>query len=167
MQIQVLTAKQQDFEVVRNLVRFYVYDMAEHMGWAVPENGLYGGVDDLRDYWEKAGHFAYVIRVDGELAGFVLVKNFGTERRPVWFVGEFFVVRKFRRSGVGRRVAQRMLRKFAGRWEVRSMVGNRPAETFWGVVISDLAKGKVVLTKEKKTGWVKEMRVWRFETGKR
>jgi hypothetical protein len=51
MNIQVLEAAEEDFPVVQNLVRFYVYDMSESMGWPCPEDGLYGGCDDLPEYW--------------------------------------------------------------------------------------------------------------------
>lgn len=51
MAIAVLTATEADFPIVQNLVRFYIYDMSETMGWLCPEDGLYGGCDDLPEYW--------------------------------------------------------------------------------------------------------------------
>ena len=51
MRIEIPEATEADFPVVQNLVRFYVYDMASVAGWRCPEDGLYGGCDDLPEYW--------------------------------------------------------------------------------------------------------------------
>lgn len=171
MDIRVIGATEEDFPVVQNLVRFYVYDMSETMGWVCPEDGLYGGCDDLPEYWwtgstvaelqaitEKfaiaipynmefdrwpAGHLghAFMVRVDGELAGFALVKEIATVRETNYDIGEFFIVRKFRRRGVGRTVAEALFDRFAGRWQVRQLLGNDTAQAFWRRVIADYSRG--------------------------
>ena len=166
MNIQILPASVEDFPVVQNLVRFYVYDMSETMGWPCPEDGLYGGCDDLPEYWwpgstpadletisQKlaitipfnkhfqrwpAGHrgHPFIIRIDGELAGFAMIKQL-PEGKPVdCDMGEFFLVRKFRRQGIGTQIAYDLFDRFPGIWEVRQMVAYRPAQTFWRLVIA-------------------------------
>ena len=166
MQIQILEASEADFPVVQNLVRFYVYDMAETMGWPCPEDGLYGGCDDLPEYWWPGStpaeleaisqklaivipynqHFErwpighrghpFVIRVNGELAGFAMVKQMTGGEPADYDMGEFFIVRKFRRRGVGARVATDLFARFPGTWEVRQMAAHRPAQAFWRQVIA-------------------------------
>ena len=160
MKIEVVPATEADFPVVQNLVRFYVYDMSETMGWPCPENGLYGGCDDLPEYWwpgstvaelEQAAAqlsivipfnmqfdrwpagtngYPFVIRVNGELAGFALVKQFNEGATADFDMGEFFVVRKFRRQGVGKEVAHQLFAQFPGHWEVRQLMAHLPALAF-------------------------------------
>jgi predicted acetyltransferase len=71
--------------------------------------------------------------VDGSLAGLALVKR-GSEvsnRKTVWDVAEFFIVRAYRRKGIGMKVAHDMWKRFPGPWEVRVMQSNRTALNLW------------------------------------
>jgi len=154
MKIDVPPAGENEYEVVANLVRFYIYDLSEHMGWPCPETGLFGGVDDLPNYWGRApegkeGHwpdewvgYPFLIRADGELAGLCLVQRREDGPPPLYEMGEFFVLRRFRRRGVGRHVIRDMFDRFPGRWRVRVLVGNKPAEAFWRGVIAEYTRGR-------------------------
>jgi predicted acetyltransferase len=147
MNIQLLNAVASQAEVIANLVPLYIYDLSEQMGWPCPESGRYDGEVDLPQYWGEsveprytwpkgsAGH-PFIIRVDGELAGFSLVKRIGNSSRPRFEVGAFFVLRKFRRNHVGEQVAHDVFAMFPGDWTVGSMVGNAPAGAFWKSVIA-------------------------------
>ena len=53
MSIEILRASEDDMAVVENMIRFYVYDMTEYLGWDCPETGLFGGCDVLPQYWGK------------------------------------------------------------------------------------------------------------------
>ncbi|MEZ4645271.1 MAG: GNAT family N-acetyltransferase [Chloroflexota bacterium] len=172
MNIQILDATEADFPVVQNLVRFYVYDMSETMGWPCPDDGLYGGCDDLPEYWWTGStpeeleainrklaifipynlHFdrwpagccghPFMIRVDGELAGFALIKQLNVNHTVVYDVGEFFVVRKFRRKGIGKSVAYHLFDHFHGIWQVRQMVEHHTAQAFWRRIIADYSENQ-------------------------
>ena len=89
------------------------------------------------DRWPEGycGH-PFMVRVDGRLAGFALIKQIPDDHVD-FDVGEFFIVRRFRGRGVGKTVAQRLFDRFPGRWEVRQMLGHGPAQTFWRRVIAD------------------------------
>ena len=169
MEIEVLDATEEDFPVVQNLVHFYVYDMSEIMGWPCPEDGLYGGCDDLPEYWwtgstseeleainQKLGiyisynlHFKrwpvghqgypFMVRVGGELAGFAMIKHMRADHEADYDVGEFFILRKFRGKGIGKAIAHRLFDRFPGMWEVRQMVEHKPAQAFWRRVIAAYA----------------------------
>jgi len=39
-----------DFEIIKNLVLYCIYDMAEYMGWDCNAEGRYDGCDDLPEY---------------------------------------------------------------------------------------------------------------------
>ena len=146
--IEIVPATADDYPTVRNLVRFYVYDFTEFCGWDCPESGLFDGSDDLRCYWgwtpENPAYnwppewkgFPFLVRVDGKLAGFALVRQM-SDNPPSYDMGEFFVLRKYRRLGVGRYVARAMFDRFRGHWQVKQLGCNRPAQAFWRRVIKD------------------------------
>jgi predicted acetyltransferase len=48
---------------------------------------------------------------------------------------QFFVLRRYRRHGVGEQAARFLFDRFAGRWEVREQPGNDGATAFWRRVI--------------------------------
>ena len=71
--------------------------------------------------------------VDGQLAGLMLVGNYCyVLREPdAKSIAEFFVMRKYRRKGVGRIAATRSFDRFPGRWEVLQRGENAPSYVFW------------------------------------
>ncbi len=50
-------------------------------------------------------------------------------------VAEFFILRKYRRRGIGRQVAVDLFDRFRGRWEISKLPTNLPALRFWSNVI--------------------------------
>jgi predicted acetyltransferase len=148
MGLEIIPATDADYAIVANLARFYVYDMAEHAGWPFPPDGLLDVGDQFANYWGKSGAkhhwppswrgFAFLVRLDGNLAGFALVKRMG---ESTFDMGEFFVARQYRRHGVGRRVAFDLFDGFVGDWEVREMPTNIAAQAFWRRIIADYTGG--------------------------
>jgi predicted acetyltransferase len=55
--------------------------------------------------------------------------------KTIWDVAEFFVVRGYRRHGIGTAVEHKVWRQFPGRWEVRVMQINDSARHFWAHAI--------------------------------
>jgi predicted acetyltransferase len=114
-----------DKSVLRRLLEFYVYDYSEYMGWDTDEHGAFG-YRHLDHYWTDADRHPFFIRVDGRLAGFALVRA-GTPHD----MAEFFVMRKYRRTGVGIRAARMVFERFPGAWQVRQLAENTDGTAFW------------------------------------
>jgi predicted acetyltransferase len=153
MHVALIAAGDDDLPVVQNLVSLYIYDLSVDMGWDCPESGLFGGCDELPQYWGRApadpryrwqsgckGH-PFLVRVDGRLAGFALVKQLAPAAPPTYEMGDFFVLRNFRRRGVGRQAAHALFDRFPGGWEVSQMAGNETAQAFWRKVIHEYTDG--------------------------
>lgn len=144
MNITLNIATDADKVIVQNLGRFYVYDMSRYCGfspgWETPPNGLFED-RDRSSYWEESNH-AFLIRVDNELAGFVLVNKIGSTPDVDWHMGEFFVVSKFQGKGVGRYAARQIFDQFPGIWEVDQMPENTAAIAFWEKVVDEYTDGK-------------------------
>jgi predicted acetyltransferase len=133
----VLKAGHDQVPTLRRLMQLYLYDLGSLDGWEIAEDGTYGKAERIESFWTDADRQRYLVRVDGNLSGFVLTRNgtsfSGTDAHEI---SEFFVLQKYRCKGVGRSVANRVFESFAGTWEVAVMKTNMPAQHFWRAVIA-------------------------------
>jgi predicted acetyltransferase len=124
--IAVSPAAEDEKPIVRRLLELNSHDFSEIDGRELGPHGEYG-YRYLDHYWtDGEDRHPFLIRVDGAVAGCVLVRA----GSPHTF-GEFFVVRKHRRSGVGSIVARTVFRRFPGEWLVTEVPGNDAAVAFW------------------------------------
>lgn len=140
----ILPAGVEEYEIIQNMSRFYFYDMSRSCGftsegWAFPADGLYGGLDagHRRRYFENAVVPPLIIRVGGELAGFVLIGKDGVLAGSEWEIGEFCILGKFQSKGLGKRVAGEIFRTYAGQWELQIIPENLPALNFWRKTVGE------------------------------
>lgn len=140
MNVEVLPATLTDKPVLRRLLQLYLYDFTEFVAADLDEHGEYP-YRYLDHYWapnEGEERLPYLIRVDGRLAGFALV------RRPTggaYRMAEFFVLRMYRRHGVGRIAALHLFRMLGGDWQVAELAANLPAQAFWRRTIAEVTHG--------------------------
>ena len=125
MDVEVVEALDEDRTVVRRLLQLYHYDFSEFDGSDVNRHGEYLHVH-FDEYWTDSDRKAFLFRVDGVLAGLALV--FTGEPHDM---AEFFVMRKYRRRGVGAQAAAALFGQFPGRWTVRQHLANPAATAFW------------------------------------
>ncbi len=159
--IEIQSAQVKDKSILRNLMELYVYDFTEFMQWDVDEHGLFG-YKYLDHYWTDPDRHPFLIRVSGKLAGFVLVRDMNSSNQErTHSIAEFFVLRKYRRQGVGREVARRVFDMFPGQWSVKEIENNHSAQIFWRRVISEYTGGDFEeehLQNEKSKGVVQRFR---------
>lgn len=125
------------------LMELYLYDFSEFSQDDINEYGYYG-YDHIDDYWNEEGRFPYLIRVDGKIAGFALICPHCRDRKEedARCIGEFFVMRKYRRMGVGKRAAMQLFDLHRGCWEVCYWKSNVPAGVFWKNVVEAYTNGQ-------------------------
>jgi predicted acetyltransferase len=151
MNIETVPARDDDLAVVRNLFALYAHDISEFGGWDVNPEGKFDIPTGVANYWNGSlaegsrwradwRGFPFLVHVDSMLAGFALVKRIATNPE-IFDMGEFFVLRKFRRRGVGKQAARRLFARHPGRWEVRELPSNMPAQGFWRRIIADYTQG--------------------------
>src|SRR5512133_3078613 len=102
--------------VLENLMHLYLYDFTEYEPADVEEQGRF--VDDhLPLYWVEPGRYPFLVTVAGKYAGFVLVRQVSkpAETPITHAIAEFFILRKYRRQGLGRAVAWQIFERFPGR----------------------------------------------------
>ncbi|OYX51341.1 MAG: hypothetical protein B7Y90_01580 [Alphaproteobacteria bacterium 32-64-14] len=128
-------------ETLANLVQLYIHDFSEFLTaqrkLAVEEDGRFADLLRLEDYWREPDRSVWFIRAGGQLAGFALLNRNSHCDRPLDFnMGEFFVMRTFRRDGVGARAAIDLIQMHPGQWEIAVSARNPPALAFWPRVIA-------------------------------
>jgi len=132
--------------LLANLLELYIHDLSAAFPSVVLGPDGRFGYPELPRYWaEPDRRFPYLIRVDENVAGFALVSRGSpaVEDPDVWDVTEFFVLRRFRGMGVGRRAAALLWRRLEGRWVVRVSQANPAALPFWSHVVEAAAPGRV------------------------
>lgn len=140
--VSLVQATMKDYPIIQNMARFYVYDRSGYMGWGCEENGMFECID-FKHYFEDRDKKAFIVKVENELAGFILLDK-ETLINPIdWNLGEFFILKKFQNKAVGKYVAKEIFRKFHGKWLVAVMPQNIKALTFWRNVIGEVAKNNV------------------------
>ncbi|GAA0340309.1 GNAT family N-acetyltransferase [Bacillus carboniphilus] len=130
--------------VLENLLQYYFYDFSEFNSADVTETGKFGDYPYTHLYWEEEGRYPYFIYYDEKLAGFALVSKEKSEGNNYFSISEFFVLKKFRRLGVGREAAITAFSEHRGEWEVFQMASNQPAQKFWRRVIHEFTNGEYV-----------------------
>ncbi|MCA1041166.1 GNAT family N-acetyltransferase [Bacillus infantis] len=137
MEYEIIKAGAEHEEALRNLLQFYIYDFSEFIDAHVEENGRFSEYP-LSGYWTEAGHYPYIIKLDGRYAGFVLV----AEDSESLSINEFFIMKKYRREGLGKRVAKDIFGLHKGKWEIFQIEKNKPAQRFWRCVINEYTGGE-------------------------
>ena len=127
--------------VLGNLFEHYLHDMAEWFDFDTREDGAYSY--PVETCWEdgNAVFFAYAGAIP---VGFALVSSaeMWTGDKHGHDLKEFFVVRRYRRSGVGTALARHVWEAHTGSWLVRVYQDNRPALPFWRAAIAAYAGGQ-------------------------
>jgi len=154
MNIQIVPAKESQKSILQQLMELYSYDFSEFAHDDVNEHGLYG-YSYLDHYWTDETRHPFFIIVDGHYAGFVLVTKhcIYTADSTAHNISEFFVMRKYRKAGVGRLAARRVFDMFSGMWEVRVLHINVAAMPFWAKVVAEYADGKHTFHPVAVVGW--------------
>ena len=156
-----------DFSLLANLLELYLHDLSE----AFPsiELGPDGrfGYEKLPLYWsEPQRRFPFLIKYATRVAGFVLVTRGSpvSDDPNVFDLAEFFVIRRYRRAGVGRRAAVLVWDRFPGAWIVRVSEGNIGALPFWADVVAEYTNGTA--TESKRSGTPNGWRVFSFNSAR-
>lgn len=126
---------------VENLMQYYMYDFSEWLPIPLGDDGRFF-IRPKAEYWAQAGTHAFLIKVEGELAGFATVDRDVVDADTEFSIGYFFVSRRFRGAGLGARAAELLLQRFPGAWQVYHVSANRGAAAFWAKVIPRLTHGE-------------------------
>ena len=135
-------AEWDDKPVLSHLLELYQHDISPYWPQDLNAHGEYGFAVDR--YLRNVRLNAFFFLVDGQYAGFGLVDPDVSLPENEYWMGQFFVMKKYRRQGLGRAAARFLFDRFRGRWEVGQMPLNLPAQAFWREVIAEYTQGRYV-----------------------
>jgi predicted acetyltransferase len=129
----IIPARDDQKALIANLIQLYLYDMTETMPFPVGPDGRFE-----YDFFDRFWRFPYLIHSGNDIAGFAFVTDECplTGRKPCWFMAEFFVLKAYRRRGVGQAAVTAILGRHPGDWHVAVPLANRPAQAFWGTALA-------------------------------
>ena len=142
--IELVPALPDQESVIANLLELYAHDFSEFHPLKLGADGRFG-YQHLSSYWSQPDRHPFLVQVNGQLAGFVLIQksNGVAQSGTVCDVAEFFIVRAYRRQGIGTKAARKVWEKFPGQWEVRVMQSNRTAVEFWQRAITSFIGAEI------------------------
>lgn len=160
-QVTVDPATAREAPLISNLWELYAHDLSDVFSLELRSDARFGN-PKLPLYWsEPDRRFPFLIRHGGHVAGFALVARTASvlDQSTVFDVAEFFVVRRHRRSGVGREAAFALWDRFPGTWTVRVSTGNTGGCRFWAQAVARYAGDFV---EERRSVDGREWRVYSF-----
>jgi predicted acetyltransferase len=154
-------------QTIENLMQLYLYDFTEFLDNNVDSYGLFQ-YKYLNQYWNRADRVPLLIKVENMIAGFALINSHTLleENMGARSIAEFFVMRKFRRRGIGRKAAMLVFDMFRGRWEIAEIETNRPAQSFWRSVINEYTGGDYSERQVKESDWPMSMLIQSFDNSR-
>ena len=100
--IELIPATSEQAPILANLLQLYAHDFSEFHSVEPGPDGRFG-YPELPLYWNEPGRYPFLIKVDGKLAGFALIRKLAAEagHDTAWDMAEFLVLRAYRRRGIG------------------------------------------------------------------
>ena len=142
--VEVVRAGPERRALIDGMMPFYIYDFSEFQdagsdGFELNAEHRFDPYP-LDDYWREADRTPLIIESGGRPVGFALINAFahsggGTDRS----MAEFFILRKYRRGGLGAAAVAEILARYPGRWEIAIARRNGPAMAFWPRAVGALA----------------------------
>lgn len=137
MQIELLPTTAEQLPLIANLYQFYAYESSDWEQEDVETDGrFYIHQPHLQRYWQAPGWSAQLILADGFIAGFLLIERSELPGIDAPEFADLFVLKKYRRLGIGRAVAQQVMGD-AQPWLLRFYRQDETARAFWQQLLSD------------------------------
>lgn len=138
-----------EHELFRVIYSLYLHDLSEFTDfYQLTSDGQW--LPDYLETWlspNQPNVHPFLIWLDDAPIGLALV---GESPFPYmspdvdYRISEFFIVRGYRRSGIGRAAAKRLFEIFPGQWEIVQLEKNHSAVAFWASVVREFTAGQFV-----------------------
>jgi predicted acetyltransferase len=153
MKIELIKVEESQKSVLRQMLELYEYEFSEYNENDLNEYGFYG-YKYFDHYWTEPERHAFFIKINGKYAGFVMVNDFCyVLEEKARSMAEFFIMKKYRRLGVGSFVAVQIFDKFPGNWEVLQHEKNEISKRFWKKVIEGYTDNEYQVKAAKTEDW--------------
>ncbi|MDY6899934.1 MAG: GNAT family N-acetyltransferase [Cyanobacteriota bacterium] len=163
MEVDIKLAEYDEKYLLKKMLELYMYDLSSLENSDLNDFGEYG-YRYLDLYWIESNRFPFILRVNQKLAGFALINKFAYTKGIDYAVAEFFILKKYRNEGLGRKLAFKIFQQFFGRWEIRTLTKNIKAKRFWREIIEQYASENMKEFSNKVKD--KEVTIWTFTSEK-
>jgi predicted acetyltransferase len=138
-EVDVRAAHPEDRLPLYRMLELYQYELSDIWDQDLDIHGEYGY--SLDRYWSAQACRPFVVLAAGHYAGFALADGAVKVGASGNWMDQFFILRKYRRSGIGTDLAHHVFDAVPGYWEVGQMPDNLPAQAFWRRVIAAYTRG--------------------------
>jgi predicted acetyltransferase len=140
MPLTIQLARTDDFSALEQMLELYQYDLSDIWLQDTDERCRYGF--DLTRHKRADRSRAYIAMDGAQYAGFALTAPAIVTRTEGTWMEQFFILKRYRRSGAGRALARHVFFSHPGSWEVGQIAGNAAAYSFWRKVIGEVTEGQ-------------------------
>ena len=133
------------------MLELYQHELSDIWDQDLDIHGEYGY--PLDRYWGSKGWYPFVATAFDKYAGFALVNPAVRIGSEGYWMDQFFIVKKYRRQGIGRSLAKSLFSSLPGQWEVGQMPRNLPGQAFWRKVINECTDGRFKEHEIRTVGW--------------
>lgn len=139
--VELVETGPEHIDLIRNLYQFYAYESSDWEQEDVEVDGrFYVHEEHLARYWQAPQWSASLVLVDGFIAGFLLVERSELPGIDALELADLFVLKKYRRRGIGRALATQVLASGENDWLVRFYRQDELAQAFWRAVRAGLQR---------------------------
>lgn len=132
LNIKIFEASIEEKEILKNLLALYLHDLSEFTADLNIDSQGFFEYDALEQYYEYESLTPLLYKINNEYSGFILLNNPPYAPKDVdYYINEFFILKKFRRKGLAKKVIKKLFDLYPGRYLVLQMLANRPAINFW------------------------------------
>jgi predicted acetyltransferase len=142
MTLEIRKALPEDFPALQQMLELYQYEMSNIWLQDADTEAKYGY--NLERHKQDERFHAHVALTNSQYAGFALVAPAVVTRNEGAWMEQFFVLKRYRREGLGRALALHALQCHPGPWEVGQITANTIAQAFWCEVIGTHTRGDYV-----------------------
>jgi predicted acetyltransferase len=127
--------------LIANLYQFYAYESSDWEQEDVEVDGrFYIHEEHLARYWEDPQWSANLLLVDGFIAGFLLIEGSELPGIDALELADLFILKRYRRKGIGRAIATQVLSSGEANWLVRFYDQDEVSQAFWRTVLDNLPR---------------------------
>lgn len=139
--VELIQTGPEESELIRNLSQYYAYESSDWEQEDVEADGRFYIHDEhLTRYWQDPLWSANLLLVDGCIAGFLLIEGSELPGIDALELADLFILKRYRRKGIGRAIATQVLCSGEADWLVRFYDQDEVSQAFWRSVLDNLPR---------------------------
>lgn len=139
--VELIQTGPEEAELIRNLYQYYAYESSDWEQEDVEADGRFYIHDEhLARYWQDPRWSANLLLVDGFIAGFLLIEDSEVSGIDALELADLFILKRYRRKGIGRAIATQVLCSGEANWLVRFYDQDEVSQAFWRTVLDNLPR---------------------------